>query len=45
MYYNFLLKTNLDNAAQRLGWVVYRVTAGMLKDDPAGVVEMVREAL
>ena len=33
------------NAAQRLGWVVYRVTAGMLKANPAGVVEMVREAL
>ena len=33
------------NAAQRLGWTVYRVTAGMLKADPAGFVEMVREAL
>lgn len=33
------------NAAQRLGWTVYRVTAGMLRDDPAGFVEMVREAL
>ena len=33
------------NAAASLGWVVYRVTAEMLKDDPAGIVEMIVEAL
>ena len=33
------------NAATSLGWAVYRVTAGMLRDDPAGVVAMVREAI
>ena len=33
------------NAAVSLGWRVFRVTAGMLKANPAGVVEMVKEAL
>jgi hypothetical protein len=33
------------NAGTRLGWKIYHVTASMLRDDPAGVVAMVREAL
>jgi len=33
------------NAAASLGFIVYRVMAGMLEDDPAGVVEMLKEAL
>ena len=33
------------NAATALGWRVFRCTAGMLADDPAGVIEMVKEAL
>ena len=33
------------NAAQRLGFVVLRVTTDMLRDDPAGVVAMIREAI
>jgi len=33
------------NAAVSMGWRVFRVTAGMLKANPAGVVEMVEEAL
>ena len=33
------------NAATSMGWRVFRVTAGMLKANPAGVVEMVKGAL
>ena len=33
------------NAATSLGWRCYRVTTDMLRDDPAGVVAMVREAI
>ena len=33
------------NQAAALGWRVMRFSGSMLKDDPAGVIEMVREAL
>jgi very-short-patch-repair endonuclease len=33
------------NAAQAQGWRVFRVTSSMLRDNPAGFVEMVIEAL
>jgi hypothetical protein len=33
------------NAAEAMHWRVFRCTAGMLKDDPAGFVEMVRRAI
>jgi len=33
------------NALQSRGWRVFYVTSDMLRDDPAGVVAMVREAL
>jgi len=33
------------NAASALGWRVFRVTADMLRDDPHGVVDMVRAAV
>ena len=33
------------NFATAVGWRVFRCTAGMLRDDPAGFVEMVKEAL
>lgn len=33
------------NAAAALGWRVFRVTADMLRDDPHGVVDMVRAAV
>ena len=33
------------NAATARGWKVFRCTAGMLRDDPAGFVEMVKGAL
>jgi len=34
----------LERAAA-LGWRVFRVTADMLRDDPHGVVDMVRAAV
>jgi very-short-patch-repair endonuclease len=33
------------NALQAHGWTVFYVTSGMLRDDAAGIVEMIREAL
>lgn len=33
------------NAAAALGWRVFRVTADMLRDDPHGIVDMVRAAV
>ena len=33
------------NALQSAGWRVFYVTAGMLRDNPASVVEMIQEAL
>ena len=33
------------NAAALLGWRVFRVTAGMLHENPSSVVTMVKEAL
>lgn len=33
------------NAAVHLGWRVYRCTGGMLENNPAGFVEMVKEAV
>lgn len=33
------------NAAASMGYRVFRITAGMLKDNTADVIEMVREAL
>lgn len=33
------------NALHDLGWRVYRITASMLKRNPAGMVAMVREAI
>ena len=33
------------NLLQSLGWRCFYVTASMLRDDPGGVVRMVREAL
>lgn len=33
------------NAAQAQGWLVFRATSPMLRDDPAGFVEMVRAAI
>ena len=29
------------NAAQAMGWVVFRLTGGMLRDDPAGAIEQI----
>jgi len=37
-------RTKLNQAAA-LGWRVMRFSGQMLRDDPAGIVEMVREAL
>lgn len=33
------------NALQSMGWRVFYVTAGMLREDPAAVITMVRDAI